>query len=140
MIAVDTVPWVALRDAAKTAAAMAYCPYSGIRVGAAAIAQDGSIFRGCNIECASYALTTCAERALLISAHLARAPRLVAIVLYVEGFAPTTPCGACRQLMIEHCPEAVVQCICDGPEKMNCVVTELLPVSYRYPRKGEGPA
>ncbi len=54
------VDWDALRALASRAASAAYCPYSGLRVGAAAIVDDGRVVTGCNVENASYGLTLCA--------------------------------------------------------------------------------
>ena len=65
--------WLALRAAAITAAAQAYAPYSGLRVGAAGQTADGRIVIGCNVENASYGLTLCAECGLVSALHTAGA-------------------------------------------------------------------
>lgn len=81
-----------------------YSPYSGYKVGAAAIGESGAVYTGTNIENASYGLTICAERAAIFSAVSHGEKRLAAMVLVSE---PTntkqinSPCGACRQVMAE---------------------------------------
>lgn len=96
-----TIDWPALRAAAVTAAGRAYAPYSGLRVGAAGLATDGSVVTGCNVENASYGLTLCAECGLVSALHIAGAGRLVAVSVVAGDGAPLTPCGRCRQLLIE---------------------------------------
>jgi cytidine deaminase len=87
--------------AARRARAHAVADYSGFRVGAAIETADGSIVTGCNIENATYGLTVCAERVAMFKAlsegH--RAFRAVAVVAETE--TPTSPCGACRQILWE---------------------------------------
>lgn len=61
----SSIDWDALRSAAITAAESAYCPYSGLRVGAAGLVDDGRVVLGCNVENASYGLTLCAECTLV---------------------------------------------------------------------------
>ena len=96
--------WTALVAAARAAAARAHAPYSNYHVGAALLADDGTVFTGCNVENASYGLTNCAERTALFKAvsegH--RAFRALAIAGGTAR-APAVPCGACRQVLAEFC-------------------------------------
>jgi cytidine deaminase len=99
-------------EAAREAASLAYAPYSGFRVGAAIVTEDGKIHAGCNVENASYGLAICAERnaaARMISASLEdREIKLVAVVS--PDASPCFPCGACRQVLREFgCKEVVVE-------------------------------
>ncbi len=92
-----------LRDLAQTAAANSYSPYSHFRVGAALLLTDGSIVTGCNVENASYRLTSCAEQAAIARAVAERGPniRLRAVAVANLNDAPSMPCGACRQTLSE---------------------------------------
>lgn len=96
------IDWDQLRSAATQAMRRAYAPYSGYRVGAAALVSDGRIVAGCNVENASYGVTLCAECGLVSDLHLSGGGRLVAFVC-VDGQGRTLmPCGRCRQLLYEH--------------------------------------
>lgn len=96
------VDWVALRATARDVAQRAYAPYSGLRVGAAALVDDGRVVTGCNVENASYGLTLCAECGLVSALHASGGGRLVALAC-VDGATgePIAPCGRCRQLLWE---------------------------------------
>jgi len=91
-----------LVQVAREAAQQAYCPYSKYRVGASALAEDGLIYTGCNVENASYGLTMCAERIALFKAA-GNGCRAVAALAVAGGSAakPASPCGACRQVLAE---------------------------------------
>jgi cytidine deaminase len=93
----------ALLDAAREVRNRAYVPYSNFHVGAAVLTRDGRIFAGCNVENASYGLCNCAERTALFSAIAAGAKRgdLTHIAIIADTADPVSPCGACRQVMIE---------------------------------------
>jgi cytidine deaminase len=89
---------------ARDAAEHAYAPYSEFPVGAAALATDGSIYTGCNVENASYGLTICAERAAVSAAVGAGHREISAVAVSAPKVAHTTPCGACRQFLNEFRP------------------------------------
>ena len=84
----------------------AYAPYSGFLVGAALRAADGTIFAGCNVENASYGLTICAERNAIAQAIAAGTCDFTAVAVVSEN--GVTPCGACRQVLVEFGPEMMV--------------------------------
>jgi cytidine deaminase len=107
-----------LLDEARKVSEHAYSPYSGARVGAAVETVDGRMFSGCNVENASYGLTQCAERNALNAAIAAglRPGEIQSVVIFAHGFRRLTPCGACRQVMIEllHADTPVFCCDDNG--------------------------
>lgn len=86
---------------AKAAAAQAYAPYSGLRVGAALASVAGATFSGVNVENASYPVGLCAERAALAAALTAGERRFAALAVATDSGAPILPCGACLQALAE---------------------------------------
>jgi cytidine deaminase len=98
---VSTVDWNELRAAAVAAAAQAYAPYSGLRVGAAAICDDGRLVVGCNVENASYGLTLCAECTMAGQLRLTGGGRFVAVACRSGTGELLMPCGRCRQVLYE---------------------------------------
>jgi cytidine deaminase len=95
------VDWAALRAAAVAAAAHAYCPYSDLRVGAAALVSDGRVVVGCNVENASYGLGLCAECILAGQLRLTGGGALVAVACRSGTGDLLMPCGRCRQVLYE---------------------------------------
>jgi len=94
--------WQALVREALAARELAWAPYSRFRVGAAVGLADGGIRRGCNVESPSYGLTVCAERVALLAARADGAVEVEAIaVVGPDGPAPVSPCGACRQVILD---------------------------------------
>jgi cytidine deaminase len=93
----------ALIGEARAARDRAYAPYSAFRVGAAVLTRSGRVFRGCNIENASYGLCICAERTAFFLAIAEGCSRGDFTHLAVIGDTdqPLSPCGACRQVMME---------------------------------------
>ena len=99
-----------LMDAAMHARENAYTPYSGFQVGAALLCEDGTLYTGCNIEAASYGNTICAERTALCKAVSDGKRRFSMIAVAALTDDPCTPCGICRQKLMEFAPELVVLC------------------------------
>ncbi|MDQ0224830.1 cytidine deaminase [Metabacillus niabensis] len=90
---------------AKEARNMAYTPYSKFNVGAALLTKDGKVYKGCNIENASYSMTNCAERTALFKAISEGDKDFVALAVIADTKRPVSPCGACRQVISELCPK-----------------------------------
>ncbi|MGJ3243139.1 MAG: cytidine deaminase [Opitutales bacterium] len=92
-----------LVTAARAVRERAWCPYSGFAVGAALRDAEGRLFRGVNLENASYGATLCAERGALAAALADGAQRIVAMAVVADAPSggPVTPCGICRQVLGE---------------------------------------
>ncbi len=97
----------ALVAAAREVRERAYAPYSRFPVGAALLCDDGSIVTGCNVENASYSLTSCAERNAVFNAIAQGKSRFLAIAISSDGRL-VPPCGACRQVLSEFNTEMSV--------------------------------
>jgi cytidine deaminase len=100
-----------LQQRAIAAAHNAYAPYSHFRVGAALLLTDGNIVTGCNVENASYRLTTCAEQNAIAAAVSLHGPslRIRAIAVANLNATASQPCGACRQTIHEFStPDTIV--------------------------------
>jgi cytidine deaminase len=119
----------ALLSAARDVRERAYAPYSRFAVGAALDTGDGHVFLGCNIENASFGLTMCAERAAVAAAVSAGFRDYTAIAIAGPDGAMTSPCGACRQVLVEFNPAmTVIFTTPEGPVAMTAA--ELLPHSF----------
>ena len=113
---VSAIQQTELLSRAREACSRAYAPYSQFPVGAAVADNTGRIFAGCNVENSSYGLTQCAERNAIGAAVAAgvAAGKLAVMLIFTPGSAPTPPCGACRQVLLELlAPDAVV-IACNG--------------------------
>jgi cytidine deaminase len=139
--------WPALRAAATAAAGRAYAPYSGLRVGAAGLTDDGRIIVGSNVENASFGLTLCAECGLVSALHGAGPAdksdqsdkpaqsaqsaqsgptALVAVAVVAGDGDPLLPCGRCRQLLLEAGGGNLLVDTADGPVELKV----LLPAAF----------
>ena len=119
-----------LLAAAAEARAAAICPHSGFAVGAALLAGDGTVWTGANVENASYTLGLCAERVALFYAltHGARDFKAVAVV--TGATTPSSPCGACRQILFEFAGDASLVSATTGGETLRTTIRELLPYGF----------
>ena len=124
-----------LLQLAQQAAEKAYAPFSKFHVGAAILTEGGEVFTGCNVENSSYGLTNCAERTAIFSAVAAgalnREHDLAAIAVVNREGAICSPCGACRQVIFEFGPEAVVVYRAHSGEMVRSLAKELLPEGFR---------
>jgi cytidine deaminase len=90
-----------LLEMAYEASKFAYAPYSNYNVGAALLTKSGKIYTGCNVECASYSGTNCAERTALFKAVSEGERDFEAIAIVSSSRDYTFPCGVCRQVLGE---------------------------------------
>lgn len=113
-----------------------YVPYSGFKVGAALLAKNGMIYGGCNIENASYTPTNCAERTAFFKAisEGTREFEAICIVGGKNGILTeyASPCGVCRQVMMEFCDPDTFQIILATSKEQYEIFTlkELLPLGF----------
>ena len=124
-----------LVNIALEARKMAYTPYSHHKVGAALLTKDGKVYRGCNIESASYTPTNCAERTAFFKA-VSEGERDFEAIAIVGGFEDSdklglcAPCGVCRQVMMEFCnPKTFEIILMDENQKLHTyTLEEILPL------------
>jgi cytidine deaminase len=115
---------------AKEISKRAYCPYSKFPVGAVVLANTGDLFEGCNVENASYGLTICAERNAIFHMAAMGQLKIAAVVIYTPTPKPSAPCGACRQVINEFGPDAVVMSVCDASDVLKKSLSVLLPDAF----------
>jgi cytidine deaminase len=123
-----------LHSRALAVAARAYAPYSRFRVGVAVLLEDGSVVTGCNVENASYRLTTCAEQAAIAAAVALHGPaiRIRATVIVNLNNAASPPCGACRQTIYEFStPTTEIFFSAADGSLTRSTIADLLPHSFR---------
>ncbi len=115
---------------AREARSKAYSPYSGVMIGAAVLAEDGSIYTGCNIENSSYGLSNCAERTAIFKAVSEGRRELTSIAIVGDSADFTRPCGACRQVMVQFNPRLrIIRAGLDG-YRSDTTAEKLLPEAF----------
>lgn len=120
-----------LIEAAKLTMQNSYSIYSEFKVGAAVLADNGKIYSGTNIENASYGLTMCAERTAIFTAVSDGAKKIEFIVLVSEQENIITPCGACRQVILEFCDKNTKIIAADKNNNYKVFhIEELLPFAF----------
>jgi len=122
----------ALEARALEAQRKAYAPYSKFRVGAA-IQMSGEVFDGANVENASYGLAVCAERTAVFAAVVAGSHRLEAVAVCTDASPPSSPCGACRQVLLEFAPDpaaVTVTAVNPAGERRTWTLAELIPDGF----------
>ncbi|HWT15904.1 MAG TPA: cytidine deaminase [Patescibacteria group bacterium] len=131
-----------LRSAATRVAQHAYAPHSGYHVGAALRSVSGHTYVGCNVENASFSVGSCAERAAISTAvaaegHAFRMAAIAVVALNARGEPlPVTPCGACRQALVEFGDDAEVGFNGPGGLWQTVCAGELLPYRFILPDTG----
>lgn len=111
----------------------AYAPYSKFKVGACVMAEDGSLFGGCNVENIGYSVINCAETVAVCSMIAAGKRQIHAMVVVVSDDELGTPCGRCRQIIVEFAVAGAPIYLCNRHGKICKTVTieELLPMPFR---------
>lgn len=122
-----------LMQLAKEVREKAYTPYSHFKVGAALLAKDGQVHLGCNVENAAFGPTNCAERTAAFRAiadgYKPGSFQAIAVIGDTEG--PISPCGVCRQVLVEICgPDMPVYMGNLKGELIQCTVGDLLPGAF----------
>ncbi|MGN0631829.1 MAG: cytidine deaminase [Ruminococcus sp.] len=127
-----------MTNAAMTARANAYAPYSDFKVGAALKGESGRIYTGCNVENSSFSMTICAERNAVFQA-IAAGERHFRTIAIVGGRTddeakskPCVPCGACLQVLAEFCGSDFPVLLADGVHKLS----DFLPNQFSLDEKG----
>lgn len=119
-----------------------YAPYSNYNVGAALLTKNGDVFKGCNIENASYSVTCCAERTALFSA-VANGEKSFEAICVVGGKNGEVadyamPCGVCRQALAEFCDGDFKVYVGKSEDDIKeFILDELLPYSFDKSKLGE---
>lgn len=118
-----------LIECAIEARQQSYSPYSNFAVGAALLCEDGTIYKGCNIENASYGLTNCAERTAIFKAISEGHRKFKALAVVADTERPCAPCGACRQVMKEFKIPTIIMANLMGHMEI-VSIEDLLPFSF----------
>lgn len=105
-------------------------PYSNFRVGSALLTDDDKIYTGCNVENSTFGLTLCAERTAIFKAISEGKRKFKTIVVVSDSPDYITPCGACRQIIFDHCGEIDIICTNSKNEYKIFKTSELLPFAF----------
>lgn len=110
----------------------AYAPYSNFHVGACVKTKDGKYHKGANVENASYGLTNCAERSALFHVYSLgyRQDDIEAIAIVGQGNTLITPCGACRQVLVELLKRDTPIVLGTGEKVLVTNIEELMPMAF----------
>lgn len=121
-----------LLNAAKEAAAKAYAPYSHFKVGCALITSTGNVFSGCNVENVSYPVGTCAEAGAIAAMVNGGEMKISELLVYAESEELISPCGACRQRIMEFADDdtRIYLANLQGVQK-SVTAAELLPYCFK---------
>ena len=109
----------------------AYAPYSAFRVGAALRSASGAVYAGANVENSSFGLTRCAEQSAVQALASAGERSFDALVVVADARQPASPCGACRQILLEFAPDAEVFLVNRAGTVVRTTVAALLPGGFR---------
>ncbi len=122
--------WAKLENHARQVRPNAYVPYSKFPVGAAVLTTTGDIFRGCNVENATFGATVCAERTAIGCAVADGHTELRALCVITEVSPPAAPCGICRQVIAEFCDDLPIMMVHPEGERRYTTLGKLLPLRF----------
>ena len=110
----------------------AYAPYSQFKVGAAILVEDDGIYKGCNIENASFGATNCAERTAIFKAVSEGHKVIKAVAVTGDPNGYTFPCGICRQVIAEFAQDGSIPIIIvkNKEDYITKTLDEILPGSF----------
>lgn len=128
---------IRLIESAISAREKAYAPYSGFKVGAALLTAKGNIYTGCNVENVSYGLAVCAERVALFNAVSAGEKGFEAIAVFAATPAYCSPCGACRQVLLEFGRDIKVYMVNKDRDYRVMTTGDLLPAAFELDITGD---
>ncbi|NLW46128.1 MAG: cytidine deaminase [Firmicutes bacterium] len=117
---------------------MAYAPYSQYKVGAALLGKSGRIYTGCNVENASYGASICAERTAALKAVSEGEREFESLAVAVDGEAPSTPCGICRQFLAEFGTELRLILVNIKGKRVDAILEDYLPEAFTPKRLAKG--
>lgn len=127
--------WDHLYQVACQARERAYAPYSRFQVGAALLAEDGTVYSGCNVENRSFGLCICAERTAIAKAVSEGQKKFQAIVVVTNCSPPAVPCGMCRETLAEFARDLPVLLANVQGERRECRLSELHPSPFEWPKE-----
>ncbi|KAI8093614.1 cytidine deaminase [Halteromyces radiatus] len=108
-----------------------YSPYSKFRVGAALLTKDGTWYKGCNVENASYGAAICAERTAYCKAISEGHREFIALAVSTDQDDFVSPCGICRQFISEFGPGSLPVYLLNTKGEFKLItLSELLPLSF----------
>ena len=109
-----------------------YAPYSGYHVGAAVLTDTGKVYKGTNIENASFGATNCAERSAVFAAYSdgVRKDNITAVAIVSDGDRVCAPCGICRQVLSELIGQDVPIYLSNGTQEVDMTIMRLLPMQF----------
>jgi len=119
---------------AMKAKEFAFAPYSKFQVGAVLLTRDGKVYQGANVENSSYGLSMCAERVALFCAVSSGEKEFSKLAIVSDSQEPVTPCGACRQTLLEFDGELEIICANTEGKIKKYRLKELLPEPFRLDR------
>lgn len=121
-----------LAKAAISAAGRALPRVSGFPVGAAVLCASGRVYEGCNIESPSLVQVFCAERVALLSALAAGEREILAVAVHAPKRPGITPCGLCRQMLVEFAPDARILLVKSESDIRETRLADLLPEAFQF--------